>query len=63
LFEFLGLTWDERYLAVESRRQAVRTASVWQVREPIYTRSSGRAAHYHTQLLELREYLWDLLPK
>jgi Tfp pilus assembly protein PilF len=63
LFEFLGLEWDERYLAVESNRQAVKTASVWQVREPIYTRSSGRAAHYAPQLRELREYLSDLLPK
>jgi tetratricopeptide (TPR) repeat protein len=63
LFNFLGLEWDERYLAVESRREAVKTASVWQVREPIYTRSSGRAAHYATQLRELREYLADLLPK
>ena len=63
LFNFLGLEWDERYLAVESRREAIKTASVWQVREPIYTRSSGRAAHYATQLRELREYLADLLPK
>ena len=63
LFNFLGLEWDERYLAVESRREAIKTASVWQVREPIYTRSSGRAAHYATQLRELRQYLADLLPK
>ena len=63
LFNFLGLEWDERYLAVESRREAIKTASVWQVREPIYTRSSGRAAHYAPQLRELRDYLADLLPK
>jgi len=63
LFNFLGLEWDERYLAVESRSEAIKTASVWQVREPIYTRSSGRAAHYAPQLRELRDYLADLLPK
>jgi tetratricopeptide (TPR) repeat protein len=63
LFEHLGLEWNESYLAVESSRQAVKTASVWQVREPIYTRSSGRATHYATQLRELREYLSDRLPE
>jgi len=63
LFEFLGLQWDDGYLSADARTQAVKTASVWQVREPIYTRSSGRAAHYRTQLSGLREYLSDLLPK
>lgn len=60
LFDFLGLDWDDRYLSPESRSRAVKTASVWQVREPIYTRSSGRAAHYRAQLGELRDYLSDL---
>jgi tetratricopeptide (TPR) repeat protein len=63
LFEFLGLGWDDQYLHTRSEGRAVRTASVWQVREPIYTRSSGRAANYGPQLRELREYLSDLLPK
>ncbi|MBS0417399.1 MAG: sulfotransferase [Proteobacteria bacterium] len=62
LFGFLGLDWDDRYLEPESRGRAVKTASVWQVREPIYTRSSGRAAHYRDQLGELRALLSDLLP-
>src|SRR5262249_41930035 len=63
LFEFLGLEWDERYLSPESRSGAVKTASVWQVREPLYTRSSGRAVNYLPHLGDLREYLSDLLPK
>jgi hypothetical protein len=63
LFEFLGLEWNDGYLSADSRTQAVKTASVWQVREPIYTRSSGRAAHYRAQLSDLREYLSDLLPQ
>jgi len=61
LFEFLGLPWDERYLSADSRGRAVKTASVWQVRDAIYTRSSGRAANYRGQLSELRAYLSDLL--
>jgi tetratricopeptide (TPR) repeat protein len=63
LFEFLGLEWHDRYLSADSRGRAVKTASVWQVRESIYTRSSGRAANYRAQLSGLREYLSDLLPK
>jgi hypothetical protein len=63
LFEFLALPWDDRYLSPDTRGRAVKTASVWQVRESIYTRSSGRAANYRVQLSELREYLSDLLSK
>jgi len=63
LFEFLGLQWHDRYLSADNRDGAVKTASVWQVRESIYTRSSGRAANYRAQLSGLREYLSDLLPK
>jgi tetratricopeptide (TPR) repeat protein len=57
LLAFLGLEWDERCLAPPPSGEAVRTASVWQVREPIYQRSSGRARHYQRELAELREYL------
>jgi tetratricopeptide (TPR) repeat protein len=62
LFEFLGLSWDDRYLDRPIRGQAVRTASVWQVREPLHTRSSGRARHYHDQLAGLRAYLSEPSP-
>jgi len=57
LLSFLGLEWDERCLAAAPAVGAVKTASVWQVREPIYTRSSGRAGHYTKQLEALRLYL------
>lgn len=56
LLSFLGLDWDERCLTVSPGR-AVKTASVWQVREPLYQRSSGRARHYEKELAELRNYL------
>jgi len=58
LFGFLGLQWQERYLDAPAGG-AIRTASVWQVREPVYQRSSGRARHYQAWLgaleRELRE--------
>ena len=41
---------------------AVKTASVWQVREPLYRRASGRARHYSQEVAPLRAYLSDLLP-
>ena len=40
---------------------AVKTASVWQVREPLYRRSSGRWRNYARRLEPLRAYLGDLL--
>ena len=38
-------------------RQPVRTASVWQVREPLYRRSSGRWKNYAPHLDDLRAAL------
>lgn len=56
LFDFLGLRWSDSYLDLPARGP-VRTASVWQVREPIYQRSSGRARHYYAWLGDLRSEL------
>ncbi|MEP6546901.1 MAG: sulfotransferase [Gammaproteobacteria bacterium] len=61
MLEFLGLEWDEKCLSVRPAGRAVKTASVWQVREPLYQRSSGRARHYERQLSDLREYLSQML--
>jgi hypothetical protein len=62
LFAALGLSWDPRFLEAPAQGRSVRTASVWQVREPLYPHSSGRARHYEAELVGLREYLGDLLP-
>ena len=53
----LGLDWREECLQTPKDSGAVRTASVWQVREPLYRHASGRAAHYEEQLTALRGYL------
>ena len=49
LIAFAGLEWDEACLAFYKTSRAVRTASVNQVRQPIYQSSVGRghafAAH------------------
>ncbi|MGH6706540.1 MAG: sulfotransferase, partial [Sphingomicrobium sp.] len=59
LLAFCGLDWDERCLSPHRVPGSVRTASVWQVREPLHQRSSGRWQNYQAQLVELRK----LFPK
>jgi tetratricopeptide (TPR) repeat protein len=60
LLEFCGLGWEENCLSFHRATNAVKTASVWQVREPLYQRSSGRWRNYARQLAPLRVYLTDL---
>jgi hypothetical protein len=60
LLAFCGLDWNEDCMAFQRVRNAVKTASVWQVREPLYQRSSGRWRNYGRQLAPLSEYLADL---
>ncbi len=61
LTDFLGLDWREECLAFHKRTNLVKTASVWQVREPLYVRSSGRWKNYERQLAPVREMIADLL--
>jgi tetratricopeptide (TPR) repeat protein len=61
LYTALGLGWDPRYLEARETRGVIKTASVWQVREPIYGHASGRARHYATEVEALRADLADLL--
>ena len=53
LLQFLGLEWDERCLAFQHADSQVRTASLWQVREPLYTRSSGRWRNYSSHVQDV----------
>lgn len=50
LLAFCGLEWDEACMAFHQAETMVRTASVWQVREPLYARSSGRWRRYEREL-------------
>ncbi|MDN7126857.1 sulfotransferase [Pseudidiomarina sp. 1APR75-33.1] len=51
----LGLDWQESCLDFHRRNNSVRTASVWQVRQPLYQSSSGRWRNYADFLPELPE--------
>ena len=57
LISFLGLEWDDACLAPERNARAVKTASVWQVRQPVYKTSVERWRRYEPWLGELRELL------
>ena len=57
LLAFCGLDWDEACLAPERNRRVVRTASLWQARQPVYTTSVERWRRYEPWLGELRELL------
>lgn len=50
LFAFLGIDWGDDVLDFSRSERPIRTASVWQVREPLHARSSGRSRNYSEQL-------------
>lgn len=53
LLAFCGLDWNEACVDFAHRPASIKTASVWQVREALYQRASGRARHYASQLAGL----------
>lgn len=57
LTDFCGLTWDERCLSFHKTKRAVNTASVAQVRKPIYKTAIGRAHAYDAWLGPLKNAL------
>lgn len=61
LIRFLNLEWDEKCLRHDLNTRSVRTASFWQVRQPIYRTSADRWRGYEPWLGELAE-LRELTP-
>jgi Flp pilus assembly protein TadD len=57
LIDFCGLDWDDACLAPQENRRTVKTASVWQARQPTYTRSLDRWRHYEPWLGEFGDLL------
>jgi len=53
LIAFAGLEWDDACLAPERNARVVKTASLWQVRQPIYRTSVERWRRYEPWLGEL----------
>ncbi len=50
LLAYVSLPFEESCLDFSRRKGAVATLSLWQVRQPLYTRSAGRWTHYAEQL-------------
>jgi len=46
IMDFVGLPWDDACLAPHKLERTVKTASHWQVRQPIYNTSVQRWKHY-----------------
>ena len=59
----VGLEWDDACLRPHEVARTVRTASAWQVRQPVYQRSAGRAQRYERFLGPLREALEESVPE
>jgi hypothetical protein len=57
LLEFCGLPWNEACLNFSATRRAVKTASLVQVRQPIYASSVGRWQRYRSYLAPLERAL------
>ena len=60
MIAFLGLEWDPNCLDFHQTERAVRTASVNQVRKPVYKTSAGRWRKHEQNLAPLLEALGRL---
>ena len=58
----VGLEWDDACLRPHEVARTVRTASAWQVRQPVYRRSAGRAQVYERFLGPLHDGLGEATP-
>ena len=57
ILDFVGLDWDPACMDFHATRRVVRSASLWQVRRPLYAGSVGRWRHYARHLLPLQRLL------
>jgi hypothetical protein len=57
LIAFCGLEWDDACLHPERNQHEIKTASLWQARQPVYRNSVERWRHYEPWLGALRELL------
>ncbi len=62
LIEYCGLEWDDACLDFHKTQRSVRTASLTQVRQPIYNSSVERWRSYEKFLGPLLDALGDLVP-
>lgn len=61
LIEYCGLEWDENCLEFYKHKRSIRTASVTQVRQPIYKTSKQRWKNYDKFIGPIKDALGDVL--
>ncbi len=59
LLDFLELPWEPACLEFYATKNRVKTASVWQVRQPLYQKSSGRWKNYQSDIAALLDAFGD----
>jgi tetratricopeptide (TPR) repeat protein len=57
LLAFLDLPWNARCLDFHSQTSTVKTASYWQIRQPLHRKASGRSRHFSAHLEPMRRAL------
>lgn len=57
LIEFCGLEWNDACLNYHENKRAIKTASIWQVRQKIYSSSVERWRHYEHHIAPLMPLL------
>ncbi len=57
IIEFIGLDWDDRCLSFHQSKGQIRTASVWQARQPVFGSSVERWRRYEKHLEPLKKAL------
>ncbi len=62
IISHLGLEWEDGVLSFQELDRAVKTASVWQVRQPVYRTSKARWKTYERWLDPLEAALADVPP-
>jgi len=58
--QFLGTDWNDAVLGEDDSARVVRTASVWQARQPVHRRSRERWRNYYGQASEFFDALEEL---
>jgi hypothetical protein len=63
IIEYCGLEWNDACLDFHQNKRTVRTASLTQVRRPMYRSSVERWRHYEQFLQPLLDALGELAPR
>ena len=63
IIAYCGLSWDDRCPSFHETERQIMTASVWQVRQPLYASSVGRWRNYRRHLGPLLSGLAGIIPQ